>query len=36
MPDLVLVIGQMEDFFAGLSRLMEYVRAEEARRQAQL
>jgi hypothetical protein len=33
---LVLKIEEMEDFFDGLSRLMEYVRAEEARRQEQL
>jgi hypothetical protein len=33
MLGLVLEIGQIEDFFEGLSRLMEYVRAEEARRQ---
>jgi hypothetical protein len=33
MPGLVLEVGQMEDFFEGLSRLMEYVRAEEAKRQ---
>jgi hypothetical protein len=33
MPGLVLEIGQMEDFFEGLSRLMEYLHAEEARRQ---
>jgi hypothetical protein len=32
MPGLVLEIGQMEDFFEGLSRLMEYVRAEQAKR----
>jgi hypothetical protein len=36
MPGLVLKIEEMEDFFDGLSRLMEYVRAEEARRQEQL
>jgi hypothetical protein len=33
MPGLVLEVGQMEDFFEGLSRLVEYVRAEEAKRQ---
>jgi hypothetical protein len=33
---LVLKIEEMEDFFDGLSRLIEYVRAEEARRQEQL
>jgi hypothetical protein len=33
---LVLKIEEMEDFFDGLSRLMEYVRAEEAGRQEQL
>jgi hypothetical protein len=31
-PGLVLEISQMEDFFEGLSRLMEYVRAEQAKR----
>jgi hypothetical protein len=31
-PGWVLEIGQMEDFFEGLSGLMEYLRAEEARR----
>jgi hypothetical protein len=36
MSDLVLEIDEMEDFFDGLSRLMEYVHAEEARRQEQL
>ena len=36
MPRLVLEVGQMKDFFEGLSRLMEYVRAEEARRREQL
>jgi len=36
MPGLVLEIGQMEDFFEGLCRLMEYVRAEEAKRQGQV
>ena len=36
MPGVVLEIGQMEDFFEGLSRLMEYRRVEEARRQGQL
>jgi hypothetical protein len=36
MPGLVLEIGQMEDFFEWLSRLMEYVRAEGTKRQAQL
>lgn len=36
MPGLVLEVGQMEDFFEGLSRLMEYVRAEGAKRQPQL
>jgi hypothetical protein len=33
---LVLKIEEMEDFFDGLSRLMEYVRAEEDRRQEQI
>jgi hypothetical protein len=33
---LVLKIEEMEDFFDELSRLMEYVRAEEDRRQEQL
>jgi hypothetical protein len=33
---LVLEIGQIKDFFEELGRLMEYVRAEEAKRQAQL
>ena len=32
-PGLVFEIGQMEDFFEGLSGLMEYLHAEEARRQ---
>jgi hypothetical protein len=36
MPGLVLKIEEMEDFFDRLSRLMEYVRAEERRRQEQL
>ena len=36
MPGLILEIDQMEDFFEGLSRLIEYIRAEEAKRQAQL
>jgi hypothetical protein len=36
MPELVLEIGQIEDFFEGLTRLMEYVHAEEAKRQEQL
>jgi hypothetical protein len=36
MPGLVLEIDEIEDFFEGLSRLMEYVRVEEARRQEQL
>jgi hypothetical protein len=36
MPGLVLKIEEIEDFFDGLSRLMEYVLAEEARRQEQL
>jgi hypothetical protein len=36
MPGLVLKIEEMEDFFDGLSRLMEYVRDEETRRQEQL
>jgi hypothetical protein len=36
MPGLVLKIEEMEDFFDGLSRLMEYVREEETRRQEQL
>jgi hypothetical protein len=35
-PGLVLEIGQIEDFFEGLGRLMEYVRAKEAKRQGQL
>ena len=35
MPGLILEVDQMEDFFEGLSRLMEYVRAEESKRQAQ-
>lgn len=35
-PNLVLEIEEMEDLFDGLSRLIEYVRAEEARRQEQL
>ena len=33
MPGVILEVGQMEDFFDGLSRLMDYVRAEEAKRQ---
>ena len=33
MPGLVLEVDKMEDFFEGLSGLMEYVRAEEAKRQ---
>jgi hypothetical protein len=36
MPGLVLEVGQMEDFFEGLSRLMGYLRAEEGRWQGQL
>jgi hypothetical protein len=36
IPGLVLEINEMEDFFEGLSRLMEYVRLEEMRRQEQL
>jgi hypothetical protein len=36
MPQLVLEIGQIEDFFEGLTRLMEYLHAEEAKRQRQL
>lgn len=36
LSHLVLEIDEVEDFFDGLSRLMEYVRAEEARRQEQL
>jgi hypothetical protein len=36
MPGLVLEIDDMEDFFEGLSRLMEYVHIEEVRRQGQL
>jgi hypothetical protein len=36
MPGLVLKIEEMEDFFDGLSRAMEYVRDEETRRQEQL
>jgi hypothetical protein len=36
LPGLVLEVGQIEDFFEGLSRLMEYVHAEEAKRQEQL
>jgi hypothetical protein len=36
IPGLVLEINEMEDFFEGLSRLMEYVRLEEVRRQEQL
>jgi hypothetical protein len=36
MPSLVLEVGQMEDFFEGLRRLMEYSRAEEGKRQGQL
>jgi hypothetical protein len=36
MPSLILEIGQMEDFFEGLSRLLEYVHVEETRRQGQL
>jgi hypothetical protein len=34
--ELILEIDGVEDFFDGLSRLMEYVHAEEARRQEQL
>jgi hypothetical protein len=34
--ELILEIDEVEDFFDGLSRLMEYVHAEEARRQEQL
>ena len=36
MPGLVLEISPMEDFFEGLSRLMECVRAEEAKRAGEL
>jgi hypothetical protein len=36
MPGLVLEVSQMEDFFEGLSRLMEYVRAEAAKRAGEL
>jgi hypothetical protein len=36
MPGLVLKIEEVEDFFDGLSCLMEYVRDEETRRQEQL
>jgi hypothetical protein len=35
-PGLVLEIEELEDFFDGLSRLMEYVRVERASRQEQL
>jgi hypothetical protein len=31
MPGLVLEIGEIRDFFEGLSRLMDYVHAEEVR-----
>src|SRR5882724_4290223 len=33
ISDLIFEIDEVEDFFDGLSRLMEYVHAEEARRQ---
>jgi hypothetical protein len=36
VPGLVLEIDEMEDFYEGLSRLMEYVCAEKAKRQEQL
>jgi hypothetical protein len=36
LSSLVLEVDEMEDLFEGLSRLMEYVRAEEARRQGEL
>ena len=32
MPGLVLEVGQIGDFLEGLSCLMEYLRAEEAKR----
>jgi hypothetical protein len=35
MRDLTLEVSQMEDFFEGLSRLMDYVRAEGSKWQAQ-
>jgi hypothetical protein len=34
MSGLVLEVDQIEDFFEGLCRLMEYVQAEGAKRQA--
>ena len=36
IPGLVLEIGQIEDFWEGLNRLMEYVLAEAAKRAAEL
>jgi hypothetical protein len=36
MPGMTLEISQMKDFFEGLSRLMEYIRTEEARRKEEL
>jgi hypothetical protein len=36
ISELILEIDEVEDFFDGLSRLMEYVRDQETRRQEQL
>jgi hypothetical protein len=36
IPGFVLDIEEMQDFFEGLSRLMEYVQAEQAKRQKNL
>jgi hypothetical protein len=36
LPGFVLDIEEMEDFYEGLSRLMEYVQAEQTKRQENL
>jgi hypothetical protein len=36
LPGFVLAIDEMEDFYEGLHRLMEYVQAEQAKRQENL
>jgi hypothetical protein len=36
IPDLILEIGELNDFFEGLCQLMQYVRAEKVRRREQL
>jgi hypothetical protein len=36
LSEFVLDVEEMEDFYEGLSRLMEYVQAEQAKRQENL